>query len=784
MGFRKTGDGRVFFKSASNDEKTSEPKAAQGSNGLQMEVLGLLRALNTKLSASEKDRDSMRMELQAYRQMVSDLEEKSDRAEKAYLSIQQRLNSNKDNAAQGTEIKKTKKLLVNTISELEQTRKLILELEDRSEKSERVFRTQIAERQKAEQQLKHRQSEDEQRFESLITKIEETSAKQEKLDRKIEKAVQDRARFMRKIERIEETVIQTNESLNAKAMVLLTDQSVAGHAEGVAVSVSYDNDSPVYPEEEFTEEDNRYRSREEIEAAFLPWWRRPIRANATALASVAVIAVLAGWGISQIQKPAGFELPEFDIASMQGKTFFDFGQKSNVDIIPNVAPSQNNFIQSAETNPQTLDQRGFGLSQEEQAMIDQAIERSFQTQDIEMPAIQPPQAQTEMEITQPSVTSDDLGAVSLQEQAQLEALLEDKPDEVAGRLNAIEPSAVQAEQSVQKEIKKENQVVQTKAKKQATPSIQNAEVPSSPSVALTSMAKDPSLPEKIKPIEVEAFAGNPEAQHDLGAIYTAGHAGVPQDYERAALWFEHAALNGIANASYNLGVLHHQGIGVSQDIVQALVWYQKAADQNHPEAQYNLAIAFIEGIGVEYNPQTAAQHFESAAEFGIVEAAYNLGLIHENGLLGEAKPDEALMWYKIASDEGSPEAKAALQQLANALEIKLSDVENIAESMRLLKENQRLQKIQPSSDVSLQRTSDSSNQAMSSRRIMVSEVQQYLMDEGLYPGPADGLNGPLTQDAIRSYQARNSLKVDGNVTSDLLSVMQSNAAIDQGSRAE
>ncbi len=777
MGFRKTGDGRVFFKSASNDEKTSDAKIAQGNDGLQMEVLGLLQALNQKLSTTQKDRDSMRMELQAYRQMVSDLEEKSDRAEKAYLSIQQRLNSTSDNADQSSDIKKTKKLLVNTISELEQTRKLILDLEARSEKSETSFKAQIAERQKAEQELKQKQDADEQRFESLMAKIEETSAKQEKLDRKIEKAVQDRARFMRKIERIEETVIQTNESLNAKAMVLLTDQSMAGQADKLAMAAMANHDeSPIYPEEEFTEEDNRYKSREEIEAAFLPWWRRPIKANAAALTSVAIIAVLAGWGISQIQRPAAFNMPEFDISSLQGRTFFDFGQQRNTQSIAPNASSQEAFVQSAETNPQALDQQGFGLSEEEQAMIDQAVEQSFKTQEVETPEVQEPQPEVGSDTiaaVQKAPVKDDLGAVSLEEQEQLVKLLEDKPAEVGERLNAIEPSAAKAEQVVQKTQAEPSPVV-----------AKTKQAPQKPSVSLVNMARDPSLPEKIKPIEEEAFAGNPEAQHDLGAIYTAGHAGVPQDYERAALWFEHAAINGIANASYNLGVLHHQGIGVSQDINQALVWYQNAADQNHPEAQYNLAIAFIEGIGVEYNPQRAAQYFESAAQYGIIEAAYNLGLIHENGLLGEPKPDEALMWYKIASDEGSPEAKAALQQLANALQIKLSDVENIAESMRLLKDNERASAAAGSTSVSSSQTSAAPSQAVAQRRKMVAGIQELLMDEGLYPGPADGLNGPLTQDAIRSYQARNNLKVDGNASSELLAVMQGNVGLDQGSRAE
>ena len=46
-----------------------------------------------------------------------------------------------------------------------------------------------------------------------------------------------------------------------------------------------------------------------------------------------------------------------------------------------------------------------------------------------------------------------------------------------------------------------------------------------------------TLPDVVKNIETQAFAGNAEAQHDLAAIYTAGHGGVNQNFERAAFWF-------------------------------------------------------------------------------------------------------------------------------------------------------------------------------------------------------------------------------------------------------
>ena len=55
------------------------------------------------------------------------------------------------------------------------------------------------------------------------------------------------------------------------------------------------------------------------------------------------------------------------------------------------------------------------------------------------------------------------------------------------------------------------------------------------------------------------------------------------------------------------------------------------------------------------------------------------------------------------------------------------------------------------------------------------QVQKELMDLGLYPGPVDGLKGALTADAVRTYQSRNSLTVDGQINEGLLMHMRTQA---------
>jgi peptidoglycan hydrolase-like protein with peptidoglycan-binding domain len=51
---------------------------------------------------------------------------------------------------------------------------------------------------------------------------------------------------------------------------------------------------------------------------------------------------------------------------------------------------------------------------------------------------------------------------------------------------------------------------------------------------------------------------------------------------------------------------------------------------------------------------------------------------------------------------------------------------------------------------------------------LVREIQLALAERGLDPGPADGVIGPSTRDAIRAYQAAVGLPVDGRATAALL----------------
>jgi hypothetical protein len=65
--------------------------------------------------------------------------------------------------------------------------------------------------------------------------------------------------------------------------------------------------------------------------------------------------------------------------------------------------------------------------------------------------------------------------------------------------------------------------------------------------------------------------------------------GVPQDTAKAVRWYRTAALQGLAEAQYGLGLLYENGAGVAQDSTEAVRWYRKAAKQGNAEAQAGLS---------------------------------------------------------------------------------------------------------------------------------------------------------------------------------------------------
>lgn len=543
---------------------------------------------------------------------------------------------------------------------------------------------------------------------SAIVRVEDAIAENAKLSKKVEQLGQDKARLVRKLEVVEEALTQTQDILKAKALVLLTDQAVAARTN--------------LPQE--------------------PAWTGDDTLKVSQAANAVKSEAANGSPVSNIT------------ASLKPQT-----KTPSIFVVSIVTA----IIAGA---------AAFGVIW---------LIKNMHTDDKVVP--------TQTESNTGSDAAKTVSNSSANQQDQLMA-------QAAKIANQIEPGGLNdpeegmASESAVDPVFDAAQVAQDKAVEEF-----KASAPTEP---LSDRIKpDKSLPKAIATIEAQAFTGDAFAQHDLAAIYTAGHGGIKIDYAKAAKWFEEASHSGSSNAQYNLGVLYHQGLGVRKDTAKAIELYRVAASNNHPEALYNLAIAYVEGVGVEYNPQIAATYFERSADGGVVEAAYNLGLLQENGLLGESQPDEAVFWYKIAADKGNKDAAKSLADLQKKLSMTGEDVSRLTQKIAAtrpgyLNDNGQAslpEQTKPdaaaaaaASDVKpaagsavVKEAAPKAKKAAAEPQasavvdpVIISQIQEQLMRLGLYDGlPNGAMSAPFVQ-AIKTYQTKNAMKVDGQPTDDLL----------------
>ncbi len=627
----------------------------------------------------------------------------------------------------------------------DQSEKIFLTLQDKLNKNDSVEKA-LREKQENLEQEQQRQAEQLQKTADLHEKIEEALTQHSRLNRRLDKMVQDKTRMIRKLESIEETVIETQTALQSKALVLLTDQAAAaqGHMPQLSADPSQKTGASSY----------------QTPSA----WGRPFSLPAlTGVAAMVVLSLIGGWSFSQLQQKSEQTLIQTVQATAVQATADNF-ELENTDVTVTESDAVEDSSVLARLNNDDL-------------------ERMTTAIDADMPDLSRTNAFPENTIPDDETLLADLAA---------------DPDSLAASLNEISPVAGPVPDNIENEAIQPNENIQAAAFTPQDTKINESDIEDfvkqqREKRSLTERTSpDPDLPPVIQDVEKKALEGVAEAQHDLAAIYTAGHGGVKPDYSKAAFWFKEAAIQGVANARYNLGVLYHQGLGIDKNVDKALGWYRAAAQLGHREAQYNLGIAHIEGIGTEYNPRLAANFFEQAANGGILEAAYNLGLIHENGLLGEARPDEALYWYKKATDQGSPEAKAALDQLAGSMNLSPDEVKALYNNIQISNDTpydlEPIKKATPApvaekhsalkKKAPRSRPSQSNPPRMMESRAepspvrnnqaVIAQIQEQLIRMGLYPGPADGAQGPLTEDAIRSYQAMYDLNSDGRTSEALL----------------
>jgi localization factor PodJL len=212
-----------------------------------------------------------------------------------------------------------------------------------------------------------------------------------------------------------------------------------------------------------------------------------------------------------------------------------------------------------------------------------------------------------------------------------------------------------------------------------------------------------------------------------------------KNYTEAVKAYRSAANNGDAESSYMLSrLLLNSKYGV-QNVGEGLNRLNDAAATGHVLANRDLGIIYMSGKhGVEKSITRALPYYERAAGQNDEVSVLALAMIYGSGMGVKKNPVQAARWFAKAQELGLP------------IPAEMSHPDTIA-SLRPLPDGKK-------------RVSAASADSKS----LVREAQSLLTKLGYNPGPADGLAGKKTRQAVMSFQKKQKLPATGEINDQLV----------------
>lgn len=279
--------------------------------------------------------------------------------------------------------------------------------------------------------------------------------------------------------------------------------------------------------------------------------------------------------------------------------------------------------------------------------------------------------------------------------------------------------------------------------------------------ALSNLLNQVELVPDALTLDSAAERGDPIAQYQLSeAQFAVG------DISEGVRLIEASAGTGLSIAEYRLAKLHEQGLGVPLDLAEARYWTERAALGGNVMAMHDMAVFLAEGEGGPQSYSGAVNWFRQAAERGVVDSQFNLAILHENGLGVSPNAIEALYWFSVAAENGDSGAEEDRLRLSSRLGQDISA--GVAQRAAVWSAGL--------SDPVAQGQFAPQDWEISQRR-QLEVLQARLTGLGHPAGPPDGLMGPSTREAIRSFQAEIGLPEDGEISAELVAAVNAQLQI-------
>lgn len=280
---------------------------------------------------------------------------------------------------------------------------------------------------------------------------------------------------------------------------------------------------------------------------------------------------------------------------------------------------------------------------------------------------------------------------------------------------------------------------------------------------------EPSIPLDFgpKPLVDAAKTKNAKAQFEIGRRLA------ERQNETAALttafqWFNAAAGQGFAPAQYRVGNMYEKGVGVERSASDAKLWYQMAAEAGNASAMHNLAVLFASGADGTVDSVSALRWFQKAADLGVGDSQFNLGVMMGKGQGVPQDLEESYKWLGLLAKSGDSEAAAKRDEVGKTMR---------PEQLESAKAKMQLWKPQPAiaeaNDVSVPDEWKAAGGTTASVDVKkaVKNVQLILAKLGYNVGTPDGVMGENTRKAIRAFQKKQNLTVNGEIDAPLVEAL-------------
>lgn len=444
--------------------------------------------------------------------------------------------------------------LIKSEAERDVLKKLVEDTRTMQQRLERELqenRKELAETRRKMDEQKTEAEQSKNRHERLEEKLREAQAGTLKLTRKLEADEQKRSRMQRRMERLELVAAEAQTALQSKAMVLLTDQTLAEKTGMPMLTAT--GETPALPASgkasSYLAVANDLRTialdDEQPKAA---WWSQPLKLNASVAALMVVAALGFGWMASK-----SFE-SNTQLAVMADGSF------AKVDL-------SNGTMQPLQLSLQKLDTPAAEATEE-------ADKPKVTAGGQPLPQSKPETAEAAPEATAPvaAPARDTTLNASLKE-------LEDKA--YAGQAEAQHDLAAlyTAGSGVKQDYKRAAYWFHQAADAGVANAAYNLGV-----LHHQGLGVEKDIQAALDWYRLAAVKGHPEAQYNLGIAYIEG-IGTKYNPQLAAGFFQKASLAGITEAAYNLGLILENGLLSEPKPQQAMMWYRVGAEGGSIEAK-------------------------------------------------------------------------------------------------------------------------------------------------------------------------------------------------------